>query len=103
MVTSASEQEEVIEKHYVYIVRCTDNSLYTGYTNNIEKRIATHNAGKGARYTRARLPVTLLAVWHFSSKSAALRAEYALKRFPRALKLYLIENQDRLYVSLGTL
>jgi putative endonuclease len=76
--------------HYVYIVLCSDDTLYTGYTTNIERRIATHNTGKGARYTRARLPVSLVASWERSTKSEALRMEYALKRFPRAQKLLLI-------------
>nr|WP_246035703.1 GIY-YIG nuclease family protein [Dictyobacter kobayashii] len=78
--------------YYVYIVRCGDGTLYTGYTTNIARRLAMHNAGKGARYTRARLPVVLVANWEFASKSEALRIEYALKRWPRVQKLRLIEN-----------
>lgn len=81
-------------RHYVYIVLCSDNTLYTGYTTNIERRIATHNTGKGARYTRARLPVSLVASWECVGKIEALRMEYALKRFPRAQKLRLINSPD---------
>jgi putative endonuclease len=85
-------QENNQAKHYVYIVRCADGSLYTGYARNVVLRVATHNAGKGSKYTRARLPVTLLASWEFERKSAALRAEYAIKHLPRAQKLRLIEG-----------
>lgn len=82
--------------HYVYIVRCVDDTLYTGYTTDVVRRIATHNAGKGARYTRARLPVELLATWEFASKNEALRIEYALKRWSRRQKLLLIETPTRI-------
>lgn len=80
------------KSHYVYIVRCADDTLYTGYTTNVARRIATHNAGKGARYTRARLPVVLATSWDFSTKNVALRVEYALKRWTRQQKLALLEN-----------
>lgn len=78
--------------HYVYMVRCNDHTLYTGYTTNVERRVAMHNAGKGARYTRARLPVVLMVSWQFASKGEALRTEYALKRCPRAQKLRLLAD-----------
>ncbi|GCE09729.1 hypothetical protein KDAU_70580 [Dictyobacter aurantiacus] len=78
--------------HYVYIVRCVDDTLYTGYATDVARRVATHNAGKGARYTRARLPVELLASWEFATKNEALRIEYALKRWSRRQKLLLIET-----------
>ncbi|GER90372.1 hypothetical protein KDW_45340 [Dictyobacter vulcani] len=82
----------VASLYYVYIVRCNDTTLYTGYTTNVERRVALHNAGKGARYTRARLPVVLMVSWQFATKGEALRTEYALKRLPRAQKLRLLEN-----------
>ncbi|GCE31413.1 hypothetical protein KDA_68970 [Dictyobacter alpinus] len=82
--------------HYVYIVRCKDDTLYTGYTTNVERRVAMHNAGKGARYTRARLPVVLMMSWQFASKGDALRTEYALKRYPRSQKLRLLASPDLL-------
>ena len=94
---------EILEtRHYVYIVICSDNTLYTGYTTNVEHRIATHNTGKGARYTRARLPVSLAVSWECVGKSEALRMEYALKRFSRAQKLRLIEAPDLIdqYITL---
>jgi putative endonuclease len=78
--------------HYVYVVQCADGTLYTGYTTNVERRIATHNAGKGGSYTRAHRPVVLLIAWPFPGKGAALRAEYAFKRLSRAQKLQQIAS-----------
>jgi putative endonuclease len=80
------------DRHYVYIVQCANGALYTGYSKNVEQRIATHNAGKGGRYTRANRPVELLACCGFPSKSEALRAEYAVKQLPRHKKLAFIQN-----------
>ncbi|WP_149401465.1 GIY-YIG nuclease family protein [Dictyobacter arantiisoli] len=76
--------------HYVYIVRCSDTTFYTGYTTDVTRRLAMHNAGKGARYTRARLPVVLMHSWTFPTKSEALRVEYAVKQWTRAQKLRLL-------------
>lgn len=78
--------------HFVYIVRCSDNSLYTGYTNNIEVRINKHNAGKGAKYTKTRRPVVLVYQEMYETKSEALRREYEIKTFTRQRKLKLIEE-----------
>lgn len=78
--------------HFVYIVRCSDNSLYTGYTNNIEVRINKHNAGKGAKYTKIRRPVVLVYQEMYDTKSEALRREYEIKTFTRQKKLKLIEE-----------
>lgn len=78
--------------HFVYIVRCSDNSLYTGYTNNIEARINKHNAGKGAKYTKIRRPVVLVYQEMYEIKSEALRREYEIKTFTRQRKLKLIEE-----------
>ncbi len=75
--------------HFVYLVTCADHTLYTGYTTNIERRLAAHNAGVGAKYTRGRRPVTLVASWPFASKGEALRAERAIKSLPREQKLRL--------------
>jgi putative endonuclease len=80
----------VQQRHHVYMVKCVDGSLYTGYAKNVEQRVAMHNAGKGGRYTRSHLPVTLLATWSFNSKGEALRVEYAIKRLPREQKWRLI-------------
>src|SRR2546430_16763991 len=80
----------VQERHSVYIVRCVNDSLYTGYAKDVEQRVARHNAGKGGRYTRSHLPVTLLASWSFKSKGEALRAEHQIKQLPREQKWRLI-------------
>lgn len=74
------------QSHHFYVVACSDGSFYTGYTNNIKKRLAAHNAGKGAKYTRARLPVMLLYTESFPSKTEAMRMEYAFKQLSRKQK-----------------
>lgn len=82
------------DAHYVYVVRCANGSLYTGYTKDIEARIAAHNEGKGGRYTRAHRPVELIAAWSFETKRAALQIEYRIKRLPRQKKLELVQQLD---------
>jgi putative endonuclease len=71
----------------VYIVECADGTLYTGATNNLDRRIKAHNEGKGAKYTRSRLPVRLLVYREGLSKSEALKLEYRVKRQPKRLKV----------------
>ncbi len=73
-------------EHYAYIVECADGTYYCGYTNNLEKRIKTHNRGKGAKYTRPRLPVVLVYFEIFSSKEEAMSREWHLKRLSHAEK-----------------
>lgn len=73
-------------KYFFYVVKCDDGSYYAGYTNDLERRINTHNEGKGARYTRGRRPVQLLYYEEFESKSEALRAEYRFKQLSRKEK-----------------
>lgn len=80
---------------YVYMLRCGDDSLYTGYTDNVQRRLQTHQSGKGAKYTRSRLPVTLAYQEELPDKSAALRREAAIKRLTRQQKLALIEQKER--------
>ena len=75
---------------YVYIVRCADATLYTGITNRIEARVAAHNAGRGARYTRGRLPVELIYVELHRGRGEALRREAQIKRLPAAAKRRLV-------------
>jgi putative endonuclease len=75
---------------FVYLLRCRDGSLYCGWTDDLERRVATHNAGKGARYTRSRGPVTLVWSEEVADRSAALKREIALKRLTRTQKLALI-------------
>ncbi len=81
-------------KHYMYVVKCADNSLYTGYTTDIDKRIATHNSGKGAKYTRNRRPVKLLYQETFPDKSSAMSAESFFKRKTRQQKLDYIAERE---------
>ena len=76
--------------YYVYMVKCRDGTLYTGTAADVEKRIAVHNSGKGAKYTRSRLPVTLVYQETVADKSAALKREIAIKRLSRPEKLQLI-------------
>lgn len=77
---------------YVYMLRCRDGSLYTGFTDDPERRLAVHNAGKGAKYTRSRLPVTLVYREICADKSEALRREYAIKRLKKAQKEALLKE-----------
>lgn len=78
----------------VYLIECRDGSWYAGITNDLQARYAAHVAGKGARYTRAHPPVRLLGFRPFPDRSAASKAEYALKRLPRARKLsWLLDAQ----------
>lgn len=79
--------------YYCYVVKCADNTLYTGTSNDVAKRIATHNASKGAKYTRARLPVTLMYSEEFADKSSALRFELKFKKKTRRQK----ENYIRVH------
>jgi putative endonuclease len=80
---------------HVYIVRCADATLYTGVAKNIEARIAQHNVGTGAKYTRGRRPVTLVYQEAADDRSAAQRREYAIKRLETAAKRKLIAQQTR--------
>ncbi len=78
--------------YVVYILRCGDGSLYTGITNDLERRVAVHNSGKGGKYTRSRLPVTPVYWETVPDKGTALRRELAIKGLSRAEKLKLIEE-----------
>ena len=75
---------------YTYIVRCSDGSLYTGWTDDLAKRVAAHNAVRGAKYTRSRRPVTLVYHETFATPQEAMSREWHLKRLTRAQKLALI-------------
>ena len=76
-----------------YMLRCSDGTLYTGWTNDITKRLAAHNAGKGAKYTKSRTPVELVYVEFFDVREAAMRREYAIKQLSRTQKLSLIGSE----------
>jgi putative endonuclease len=75
---------------YVYLLRCADDSLYCGWTTDIDRRLAAHRAGRGSRYVRTRCPVELAALIPVADRSAALREEARIKRLPRRAKLELI-------------
>jgi putative endonuclease len=74
------------DKHFFYVVECKDSSYYAGYTNNLTRRIQQHNEGKGAKYTRVRLPVRCIYTEEFSTKREAMQAEYAFKQLIRTKK-----------------
>jgi putative endonuclease len=76
---------------WVYVLRCGDGSLYTGWTVDVQRRVAAHLAGRGARYTRSRLPIELVAALPMPDASSARREEARIKQLPRAAKLELIE------------
>lgn len=100
------------KKYYIYILRCTDNSLYTGITTDVKRRFEEHLSGKyqGAKYTRSRKPVSIEALWQCSTRSDASKLEYALKKLTKTQKEKLIcENEffeivfsDKLDISLYT-
>ncbi|MBE6701560.1 MAG: GIY-YIG nuclease family protein [Ruminococcaceae bacterium] len=79
---------------YVYMIRCEDNSLYTGYTNDIQKRMIEHfsKGQRGAKYTKSHTPVSLEAIWSCESKSSAMKMEYHLKRMTKKEKEVLIND-----------
>lgn len=83
-----------MKRFYVYLLRCGDGTLYCGYTDDVEKRLKAHASGKGAKYTKSRLPVELVFVEEFSSKELAMSREWHIKRLSRAEKLRLIEERE---------
>ena len=78
--------------NYTYILMCGDNTLYTGWTNDIEKRLTAHNCGRGARYTRTRLPVKLVYLEEHETKEQAMSREWHIKKLPREEKLALTDD-----------
>ena len=78
--------------NYTYIVRCREGSLYTGWTNNLEKRIKDHNSGRGAKYTKSRRPVLLAYYEEFATKEEAMRREWEIKQLKRQEKQDLVER-----------
>jgi len=83
---------KVNELNYTYILECKDGTYYTGWTNNLEKRLNVHNEGRGAKYTKARLPVSLIYYEEFQTKEEAMRREYAIKHMTRSEKENLING-----------
>lgn len=80
------------EGNYTYILRCRDGSLYTGWTRDLSRRVAAHNAGRGGKYTRSHRPVMLVYAECFATRAEAMRREVQIKRLSRAEKLRLIEK-----------
>ena len=80
------------EKNYIYILMCSDNTLYTGWTNDLEKRILNHNKKKGAKYTKNRLPAFLVYFEEFDDKSDAMSREFAIKQLSRKEKEELVSH-----------
>jgi len=78
--------------HYVYVLECADGTLYTGYTTDIERRVAEHDAGDGAKYTRGRTPVEVVLTESFNSRAAAMRREHEVKALSRRAKERLIHR-----------
>ncbi|MGN0708700.1 MAG: GIY-YIG nuclease family protein [Anaerovoracaceae bacterium] len=78
--------------NYTYILLCADGTFYTGWTNDLEKRVAAHNAGKGAKYTKPRLPVKLVYYECFDTKNEAMSREAKIKRLTRSAKEALIKG-----------
>ena len=83
------------KKNYTYILKCVDGTLYCGWTNDLEKRLKSHNDGKGAKYTRSRLPVALVYFQEFDTAQEAQKREYSIKQMTRQEKLKLIEKHQK--------
>lgn len=79
-------------RNFTYLLRCSDGSLYCGWTNDLQKRLASHNAGTGGKYTRTRLPVELVYYEEYATRQEAMSREYHIKRLSRQEKLRLIES-----------
>jgi putative endonuclease len=81
--------------HYVYVLECADGTYYTGYTTDVERRVAEHDAGEGAKYTRGRTPVELVHVEEYDTRSAAMSREHAIKSLARRQKERLVDGATR--------
>jgi putative endonuclease len=84
----------VVDVHHVYVLECADGTYYTGYTTDVERRVAEHDAGAGAKYTRGRTPVELVHVEEFETRSAAMRREHEIKSLSRRRKDRLVDGAD---------
>lgn len=82
--------------NYTYIIKCADSTLYTGWTNDLDKRIKVHNSGKGAKYTKTRRPVKLVYYEEHETKNEAMSREYAIKQLTRREKELLIQGNGNL-------
>ena len=87
-----TDKQNQHQGNYTYIVKCSDETLYTGWTNNLKKRLEAHNSGKGAKYTKNRRPVELVYFEEYDTKQEAMKREYAIKQLNRKKKTELIEK-----------
>jgi len=95
MTTTSADNPKIPPDWHVYIVRCADNTLYTGVSTNVADRVATHNSGSGAKYTRARLPVTLVYSEVAADRSSAQQREHAIKKLSTLKKRALVETGSK--------
>lgn len=94
MKTTVNSGPSIIKIWVVYMLFCDDGTIYSGITNDLQKRVATHNSGKGAKYTKTRLPVRLAAYWECEDRSHASKEEYKNKKLTRAEKLQKIQDYE---------
>ena len=83
------------KQYFVYLLQCSDGTLYCGYTDDVEKRVRVHNSGRGAKYTKSRLPVKAVYTETAADKSSALKREAEIKKMPRVRKLELIKEKNQ--------
>ena len=92
-----TDKQNQHQGNYTYIVKCSDETLYTGWTNNLKKRLEAHNSGKGAKYTKNRRPVELVYFDEYDTKQEAMKREYAIKQLSRQKKLALIHSHQSIF------
>ena len=92
-----TDKQNQHQGNYTYIVKCSDETLYTGWTNNLKKRLEAHNSGKGAKYTKTRRPVELVYFEEYDTKQEAMKREYAIKQLSRQKKLALIHSRQSIF------
>lgn len=93
-MASTGDESDATNGHYVYVLECRDGTYYTGYTTDVDRRVAEHNDGTGAKYTRGRRPVELVHVESFADQSSAMQREYAIKQLRRADKEALVQGEE---------
>ena len=92
-----TDKQNQHQGNYTYIVKCSDETLYTGWTNNLKKRLEAHNSGKGAKYTKNRRPVELVYFEEYDTKQEAMKRESAIKQLSRQKKLALIHSHQSIF------
>lgn len=95
-----TDKQNQHQGNYTYIVKCSDETLYTGWTNNLKKRLEAHNSGKGAKYTKNRRPVELVYFEEYDTKQEAMKREYAIKQLSRQKKLALIRSHQSIFLKM---